>query len=46
MNTVNPPVFETLALRMEQHVAWVALNRPDKGQCYERSHVGGVATVL
>lgn len=30
MNTVNPPVFETLALRMEQHVAWVALNRPDK----------------
>ena len=30
MNTVKPPVFETLALRMEQHVAWVALNRPDK----------------
>jgi enoyl-CoA hydratase len=30
MNTVEPPVYETLALRMEQHVAWVALNRPDK----------------
>ncbi|WP_372863091.1 crotonase/enoyl-CoA hydratase family protein [Spongiibacter sp.] len=30
MKIVEPPVFETLALRMEQHVAWVALNRPDK----------------
>ena len=30
MNIVEPPVYETLALRMEQHVAWVALNRPDK----------------
>ncbi len=30
MKIVEPPGFETLALRMEQHVAWVALNRPDK----------------
>lgn len=30
MNIVEPPKFDTLALRMEQHVAWVALNRPDK----------------
>lgn len=30
MNIIEPPVYETLALRMEQHVAWVALNRPDK----------------
>lgn len=30
MNLVEPPVYETLALRMEQHVAWVALNRPNK----------------
>lgn len=30
MNTVTPPDFQTLALRIEQHVAWVALNRPEK----------------
>ncbi|MBD2858974.1 crotonase/enoyl-CoA hydratase family protein [Spongiibacter sp. KMU-158] len=30
MNTVTPPEFETLAVRIEQHVAWVALNRPEK----------------
>ncbi len=30
MNTIDPPVYTTLALRMEQHVLWVALNRADK----------------
>lgn len=30
MQTVTPPQFQTLAVRMEQHVAWVALNRPEK----------------
>ena len=30
MQTVTPPTYETLAVRMEHHVAWVALNRPEK----------------
>lgn len=30
MMTVQPPLFETLALRLESHVAWLALNRPEK----------------
>jgi enoyl-CoA hydratase len=30
MNTITPPEYLTLAVRIEQHVAWVALNRPDK----------------
>ena len=30
MNTVVPPSYSTLKVRMEEHVAWVALNRPDK----------------
>jgi|TARA_R110001583_G_scaffold67031_6_gene192043 enoyl-CoA hydratase len=30
MNTVNPPSYTTLAVRLEEHVAWVALNRPEK----------------
>ncbi|MFT5888527.1 MAG: enoyl-CoA hydratase [Zhongshania sp.] len=30
MNTVNPPEYTTLAVRLEEHVAWVALNRPEK----------------
>ncbi len=30
MNTVEMPKYDTLALRLEQHVAWLALNRPDK----------------
>lgn len=28
MNRITPPSFKTIALRIEQHVAWVALNRP------------------
>ncbi|MBQ0794397.1 crotonase/enoyl-CoA hydratase family protein [Zhongshania sp.] len=30
MNSVVPPSYTTLKVRMEEHVAWVALNRPDK----------------
>jgi enoyl-CoA hydratase len=30
MNTVSPPSFTTIAVRLEEHVAWVALNRPEK----------------
>jgi len=30
MNTVSPPTYSTLAVRLEEHVAWVALNRPEK----------------
>ena len=30
MNTVTPPLYTTLAVQLEEHVAWVALNRPEK----------------
>ncbi|WP_373081742.1 crotonase/enoyl-CoA hydratase family protein [Zhongshania sp.] len=30
MNTIIPPSYTTLAVRLEEHVAWVALNRPEK----------------
>lgn len=30
MINIETPNYETLALRMEGHVAWLALNRPDK----------------
>lgn len=40
MNIVEPPVYETLALRMEQHVAWVALNRPDKANAMNEAMWG------
>jgi enoyl-CoA hydratase len=40
MNIVEPPVYETLALRMEQHVAWVALNRPDKANAMNETMWG------
>ncbi|MDF1694019.1 MAG: crotonase/enoyl-CoA hydratase family protein [Zhongshania sp.] len=30
MNTIRPPAYSTLAVRLEEHVAWVALNRPEK----------------
>lgn len=30
MNNVVPPSYTTLQVRMEEHVAWVAFNRPDK----------------
>ncbi|GAB3378888.1 crotonase/enoyl-CoA hydratase family protein [Spongiibacter taiwanensis] len=30
MKTITTPSYETMALRMEGHVAWLALNRPDK----------------
>lgn len=30
MNSVEMPQYDTLSLHLEQHVAWLALNRPDK----------------
>ncbi|CAA0087085.1 Crotonyl-CoA hydratase [Zhongshania aliphaticivorans] len=37
MNSVVPPSYTTVQIRMEEHVAWVALNRPDKANAMNQT---------